>query len=305
MKSKSFKVAVALLAFNRPEKTRQVFEKIRQIKPPILLVSADGPRQSHPEDIEKCAAVRRIFSTIDWPCELVTNFSAANLGSYRKNSDSLTWIFDTVDEAIILEDDCIPEQSFFYFCSELLERYRHDERVMLISGNNFQFGHGLDQHSYFFSRYIHTWGWAAWKRTWRSVDLSMHRWPEFNSLRGLESLRLGSRSTRYWKGVFQNMYAGKRRFAWDYQLQLALFMENGLAISPSANLVKNIGFDQDSVHHKNRRHILCNVPTSEMEFPLKHPPFVLPGFLEDQFISRFRFSLPRRAIRKARLLLDR
>ncbi|MFM7711944.1 MAG: glycosyltransferase family 2 protein, partial [Microcystis sp.] len=142
-----------------PDTTARVFEAIRQAKPPKLLVVADGPRADRADDIEKCKAARAIIEGVDWDCEVLTNYSDVNLGCKNRVSSGLNWVFDTVEEAIILEDDCVPDPTFFRFCEELLEYYRHDQRIMVISGNNFQFGKKRTGYSYYFSVYTHCWGW--------------------------------------------------------------------------------------------------------------------------------------------------
>jgi hypothetical protein len=151
------KTPVAFLVFNRPESTIKVFEEIRRARPPRLLVAADGTRADRPGEAEKCAAVRAIIDTVDWPCEVLKNYSDVNLGCKVRVSSGLDWVFEQVEEAIILEDDCLPHPTFFRFCEELLERYRYDERVGIISGDNFLFGVRRTQDSYYFSRYAHIW----------------------------------------------------------------------------------------------------------------------------------------------------
>lgn len=155
------KTPVAFLIFNRPDTTRRVFAEIAKARPPKLLVVADGPRADHPDDVEKCAAVRAIIDGIDWDCKVLTNYSDINLGCKRRVSSGLDWVFDTVEEAIILEDDCLPHPAFFRFCEEMLNKYRDDKRIAMISGDNFQFGRKRTEYSYYFSRYPHIWGWAS------------------------------------------------------------------------------------------------------------------------------------------------
>jgi hypothetical protein len=156
---------VAFLIFNRPDTTAKVFEAIRQAKPPKLLVVADGPRPDRPDDIEKCKAARGVVEQVDWDCEVLRNYSDVNLGCKKRVSSGLDWVFNTVEEEIILEDDCLPHPTFFRFCEELLDYYRHDERIMVISGDNFQFGRNCTEYSYYFSRYNHCWGWSTWRRS--------------------------------------------------------------------------------------------------------------------------------------------
>ncbi len=168
---------VAFLIFNRPELTRKVFATIAQAKPSKLLVVADGPRADVPDDREKCSEARAIIGRIDWDCEVLTNYSSANMGCRARISTGLEWVFTNVEEAIILEDDCIPHPTFFRFCKELLTRYRDDQRVMMISGDNFQMGRNRTPYSYYFSRFFHCWGWATWRRAWRHYDIDMELWP--------------------------------------------------------------------------------------------------------------------------------
>ena len=169
---------VAFLIFNRPDTTARVFEAIRQAKPPKLLVVADGPRPDRPDDVEKCKAARAIIDRVDWACEVLTNYSDLNLGCGKRPATGITWVFEQVEEAIIFEDDCLPHPSFFRFCEELLNYYRHDERIMVISGNNFQFGRNRTDDSYYFSRYNHIWGWASWRRAWEYFDYDLKLWPK-------------------------------------------------------------------------------------------------------------------------------
>ena len=151
---------VLFLVFNRPETTRQVFEAIRTAKPPRLYIAADGPRLEREGERASCEEVRKIALEVDWECDVNTLFRVENLGCKRGPSEGISWFFEHEDEGIILEDDCLPDQSFFSFCEELLERYRNDTRIMAISGNNFQHGRKRTEYSYYFSRYFHGWGWT-------------------------------------------------------------------------------------------------------------------------------------------------
>ena len=158
--------AVALLVFNRPEITRRLVAAVHTAKPSKVLIFGDGARADHPEDIELVRATRAVVSAAPWECEVLTNYSEVNLGTKYRPATGLDWVFDTVEQAIFLEDDCLPHPSFFRFCGELLERYRDDERVRMISGNNFGRGPRASDESYFFSQYVGIWGWANWRRAW-------------------------------------------------------------------------------------------------------------------------------------------
>ncbi|MGA1621013.1 MAG: hypothetical protein ACO35D_06080, partial [Aquiluna sp.] len=199
---------IAFFIFNRPTTTQQVFQAIRQAKPPKLLIVADGPRPDRPTDAENCALARSILDQIDWDCEVLTHFSDINLGCRKRISSGLDWVFEQVEEAIILEDDCLPDPSFFPYCQELLERYRNIPEVMMISGNNFQFGHNPIQESYYFSHYGHVWGWATWRRAWQKYDDVMGQWPPLRDTNWLQQ-RLGNiQAAAYWSHIFEGVYNG-------------------------------------------------------------------------------------------------
>ncbi|TRU44882.1 MAG: glycosyltransferase family 2 protein [Microcystis aeruginosa Ma_QC_Ch_20071001_S25] len=273
---------VAFLIFNRPDTTARVFEAIRQAKPPKLLVVADGLRPDRADDIEKCKAARAIIDGVDWDCEVLTNYSDVNLGCKSRVSSGLNWVFDTVEEAIILEDDCLPHPSFFQFCEELLEYYRHDQRIMVISGDNFQFGRKRTEYSYYFSRYNHIWGWASWRRAWQYYDLKMKLWQEISDGSWLESILGETQAVKYWTKIFQTAYDNKVD-SWDYGWTFACWIQNGLTILPNVNLVSNIGFGADATHTSTAIQSVVNNPVREMSFPLQHPPFITRHFEADRF----------------------
>jgi len=273
---------VALLMFNRPRPTARVFEEIRKARPAKLLVVADGPRADRAGEAEKCAETRKIIEGVDWPCEVLTNFAESNMGCRRRVSSGITWVFSQVEEAIILEDDCLPHPTFFRYCAELLEKYRHDERVFHISGDNFRSTGAENRHSYFFSRYNFIWGWASWRRAWKHYDVDMKVWPEVRDGRWLETL-FGDRAVAdNWAKQFQTIYDGLID-TWDYQWAMAMWANSGLSIRPNVNLISNIGFDADATHtttsNKN-----ANIPVKAMQFPLSHPEFMMRDGFEDQHL---------------------
>ena len=165
----SLSTPVAFIIFNRPDTTEIVFETIRQAKPSKLLVVADGPRTDRSGEVEKCTATRAVIERVDWECEVITNYSDVNLGCKRRVSGGIDWIFSQVEEAIILEDDCLPAPSFFQFCQTMLERYRYDDRISMIGGSNYQQENSRTSDSYFFTKYAHIWGWATWRRAWKRL----------------------------------------------------------------------------------------------------------------------------------------
>lgn len=291
------KTPVAFIIFNRPDTTERVFEKIRQAQPPKLLVVADGPRANRQGEVEKCTAARAIIGRVDWNCEVLMNYSDTNMGCKQRVSNGLNWVFDNVEEAIILEDDCLPDLTFFRFCDELLEKYRDDERIGMISGDNFQFSKKRTIYSYYFSRYNHIWGWASWRRAWKKYDGYIKLWSEIRDKRWLEDILDDKRSVSYWTNIFNNVYEGNID-SWDYPWTFACWINNFLTILPNVNLVTNIGFSEDSTHTKDRTQ-LANLSTEAMCFPLKHPEFMIRDTKADNFTqnSIFRVGLLKRIFR--------
>ena len=267
------KTAVALIIFNRPDTTEQVFAEVARARPPKLLVVADGPRPGRPGEAQKCAETRAVIDRVDWDCEVLTNYSEVNLGCQMRPASGLDWVFEQVEEAIILEDDCLPHPTFFPYCEELLERYRTDERVMMISGDNWQYGHERTPYSYYFSRFTHTWGWASWRRAWRYFDIEMKLWAGLRETSWLEDIFADPAQVAYFRQCFDAAHTRQLATVWDYQWFFASLAQNGLVVLPNTNLISNIGFGTEATHTKDLS-VMARVPANEMAFPLEHPPFV-------------------------------
>ena len=269
--------AVAFIIFNRPDLAARVFSEIAKVKPPKLFVIADGPRDDHPDDSEKCAAARAIIERVDWECEVLKNYSDVNLGCGYRPATGNSWVFENVEEAIILEDDCVPSPTFFRFCEELLEKYRNDKRVMVISGRNSLFGQRLTPYSYSFRRYMSCMAWATWRRAWHHYDIEMKLWPTLRNTPWLLDILGDHRAVEYWQNIFEQAHgnAGEVDY-WDYQWLFACWAQNGLAIVPRNNLIRNIGYGPNSTHTKSPNSPGRNLPTEDMVFPLRHPPYVVP-----------------------------
>ena len=236
----------------------QVFAQIRKVKPKKLFISGDGPRRHVEGDEAIVLKLREIVHQVDWDCDLHTLFSETNSGYKGGYTRAFKWFFEHVEEGIILEDDCVPDVSFFYYTQELLERYRNDERILAISGTNFQFGHNRTQHSYYFSRYLLAWGWATWRRVWQRYDVQMKDWPQARDEGFLLPL-LDERGREYWTRIFNQTYSGKID-TWDYQFIYLLWKLNGLVVSPNDNLVSNIGFRPNATNNFNPWDPLASIP---------------------------------------------
>lgn len=240
--------AVLFLVFNRLDTTKQVFEAIRQAKPPRLYVAADGARETKEGEAEKVKAVREyIISNIDWECEVKTLFREQNYGCKMAVSSAITWFFENEEMGIILEDDCLPSQSFFWFCEELLERYKDDMRVGQISGFNPLVEFDFNGASYGFSKFGPIWGWASWRRAWKNYDVDMKNW-EIVKKSNHSDFFTDSRQEKQWRiELFDRMY-NKEIDTWDYQWSYTKLTESQLSIIPSVNFIKNIGFGEDATH---------------------------------------------------------
>ena len=274
---------VAFLIFNRPHTTERVFAEIARARPPKLLVVADGPRPDRPGEELLCAQTRAVVERIDWDCEVLTNFAEQNMGCKKRIASGIDWIFTQVPEAIILEDDCLPEPSFFRFCEEMLIRYRDDERVGMVSGGNLQFGRRRGDSSYYFSRYTHIWGWATWRRAWQHYDRDIEQWPTFHQEGWVQQLFDRPGEQLYWEQSFELVHEGKLD-TWDCSWTFASLLRGMLQIVPNVNLISNIGFGADATHtHVVGEH--ANMPTAPIEFPLTHPQFLLANTEADRFIS--------------------
>jgi hypothetical protein len=283
------KTPVVLIIFNRPAQTEKVFDVIRQAKPPKLLVIADGSRAERPGEAEKCAAARAVIDRVDWDCEVFKNYSDVNLGCDPRISSGLNWVFETVEEAIILEDDCVPHSTFFRYCEELLERYRHDARVMNISGQNVLFGRHRTEYSYYFSRYTLCWGWASWRRAWQYFDVDVKLWPEIRDQNLIKNVLVDPYAVKVWERTVQLLYDGYLT-GWDFKWMFACWLQNGFCIIPNGNLVTNIGHGSEATHTNDEKSPYNNMLVEAMSFPLKHPPFVTRNLEADKFTQRTLFD---------------
>jgi len=265
---------VAFIVFNRPETTARVFAAIREAQPSQLLIIADGARPDRVGEAAKCQQVRTICDRIDWECEVKRNYADGNLGCKRRVSSGLDWVFSEVEEAIILEDDCLPDPTFFPFCQEMLEKYRRDRRIMAITGGNYLWGKTRTNYSYYFSIYSDIWGWATWRRAWQHYDVDMKLWPSIKDKDWLtDILGYNHKFKRNWHHTLDNIHQGNVD-TWDLQWVFACFVQSGLTIAPNVNLIANIGFGEDATHTISPSH-LANLPTEPLTFPLVHPPFII------------------------------
>lgn len=275
-------VPVFMIFFNRPEPLSKVFEAVRQARPKKLFLACDGPRDNRVDDIENSNKCKQIVSNIDWPCEVYKNYSDVNLGCGMRMYTGVTWAFEQVDRLMILEDDCVPSQDFFPFCEELLEKYKCDERIYMISAMNHLGIYKKTENDYFFAGGC-CWGWATWKRAWSHMDFNMNFLEDDYSMQCVEKLYPYYKSARnIGKARTQQLNEGKKLSAWTYQSGMAAALNNQMSIVPQKNMITNIGLTADSTHAVDnikklpkKTQAYFNMPTYKVEFPLKHPKYII------------------------------
>lgn len=256
MTSKNFSTPILFLIFNRPDTTEKVFEIIRKIKPEKLFVSADGPRAHKEGEKEKCEQTRKIIERVDWKCEVHRNFSEENLGCKKGVVKGINWFFDNVEEGLIIEDDCMLDDSFFGFAEAMLKRYKDDERIMHIGAANFQDGKKRGDASYYFSKFCHVWGWATWRRAWKHYDVAIKSFSQFKTNNTIAAILPDRKMQKHWLKLFQTVYDNALD-TWDFQWVYTVWELKGMSIIPNENLVTNIGFGEEATHTRDSEHVLA------------------------------------------------
>jgi hypothetical protein len=237
---------VLFLIFNRPEPTRHVFEAIRAYRPARLYVAADGPRPEKTGEWRLCSDARAVLNQVDWECEVKTLLRDQNLGCGTAVSEAITWFFDQEEEGIILEDDCLPDLSFFSFCEEMLDRYRDHPEVGSVSGDNFLPRSLRLEKPYGFSKYVQIWGWATWRRFWKIYDFRLTGdWREWMEI--IDRANPVQNQARYWLQIFKTLQSGLID-TWDFQVMFSSWRHGLVHIFPSRNLVTNLGYSGDATH---------------------------------------------------------
>ena len=278
------KAPVAIVVHSRPHETALVIAAVRQYRPEKLYVIADGPRQDHFEDSDLCREVRALFDDLGWDCQVHRMFRRTNVGIRKSFTEGLGWVFSQEASAIILEDDTVPDPSFFPFCEQLLGHYAEDEQVGMISGSRLVRDRAGRRPAFTFSRIPTAWGWATWARTWQGVDWEMS-WRNENELSTLKHISLNRKHFYYLKEVLFLLDTNAVD-TWDYQFLLSSLTRKLYSVIPSVNLVENIGFG-DSASHTTRRpkglHEKIGVEKADLDIPRRVP--LNRGF-ERTFISR-------------------
>ena len=265
-----YDIPILLLVFKRPDLTQQVFDRVRQIQPKQLFISADGARSHKEGEAEQVKATRKIFEAVDWDCEVHTLYRETNLGCRKAVSGGINWFFEHVERGIILEEDCIPDLSFFPFVDEMLERYETNENVLSISGLNLIQEQFQDiSTSYLFTKFVFYWGWATWKTAWQKMDVDMKRFPEFVENNYIQRLLSDKDAQKYILQKFHETHT-KQNDSWAYAWFYSCILNNGWSIVPKNNLIENVGFGDQATHTKIPESAF-QAKSNALTFPLEHP----------------------------------
>jgi len=264
-----FDTPILLIAFNRPKNTQLIFDQIKKIQPSKLYFSVDGPRGNNSDDIIKCKEVKNITKQIDWNCELKTKFSNTNLGCGRGPASGITWFFENEHEGIILEDDMMPDLIFFNYCKSLLEKYRNNKDIHIISGGNI-FKSYSKENSYYFSRATRMWGWATWERVWKNFDFDV-KCDKIELAKALADFNINATYVRLITNFYSKVFSVDKRSYWDFQVDYMLFINRAINIMPNSHLVGNTGFSEEGTHTKSYSSICEKDIDYSRFFPLKHP----------------------------------
>lgn len=276
------KTPLLLLIYNRPEVTKVLFNKIKKIKPKIIYIAADGPKENDQNDLERCEKVRNIFNKIDWNCKIHKRYNKKNYGCRNSIIQSINWFFKKEKYGIILEDDCIPSTDFFWLSKILLKKYEKNNKVFCISGSNYLKNFQKVNNSYYFSKYPHCWGWATWRRAWKKNEPNIKFWPKFKNSLDWRDINNNMIEHKYWNKIFDKCYKGKFN-SWAYPWTLSVWKNKGLTIIPKKNLVKNIGYGSDSTN-SIFRNINDIYKVKKIERKIKHPKIIKSDLKKDNFV---------------------
>jgi hypothetical protein len=273
---------ILLLVFNRPAVAARLLDAVRPARPARLFVAADGPRPDRPGDADLCARTREVFRQVDWPCQVATLYRETNLGLQAAVISAISWFFSQVEAGVIFEDDCLPSADFFPFAGELLDRFANDTAVMHISGLNMRQDESFSPHSYFFTRVGHIWGWATWRRAWQRYDVTMADWPSIRSRFSLRSPPLERALGRKFAAAH-----ARRKATWSRIWYYTVAKHQGLAIVPSVNFIRNVGFGPEATHTTGSSHPLRHDRAGGMVFPLDHPAERTPNAAYERHLAHY------------------
>lgn len=275
--NQSFSTPILLITFNRPDVTKVILDRIMEINPPKLYFFNDAPRDGNENDAIKCKEVRELANGLNFTGELLTRFEKKNLGCKMGESTAMSWFFENEEMGIVLEDDTLPNLDFFYYCQEMLVKYRYDIRVFSISGCNLVNEWKSDIQDYHFSYFGSFWAWAGWQRSWKHYDVKMPLWKDPK----IRQMVLNYIPTAEYKELrateFDSLVSGKND-TWDYQFWFAHYINHALSIVPSKNMVRNIGINRADAVHMNEESPFSDLLDSPMHFPIRDNNIFIPDY---------------------------
>jgi hypothetical protein len=300
------KAPVLFIAFARPEYATVTFAAIRKARPATLFFYSNIARRDNPDEIRRNNEVRSLVNEVDWDCELKIFFREDYVAPGISVSSAITWAFESAERLIIIEEDCIPALTFFSYCDVLLEKYKDDSRICMISGNNYSEDYNATEDSYFFSLYGHIWGWATWKRAWNKFDYEMKDWPLFKSSNQIQNVFQRKNERWFFLNLFDRYYLKEDKGTWDYQWFFCRIKEVGLSIVPKNNLVTNIGVQGVHSDTENNAHF---IPVNENFTITIEPRFILRNTFYDKhhfdLVMNNRQNIAGRVINRLAKLLKR
>ena len=282
-----FDKAVLMLTYNRADLFKKSLSSVLSVMPKRIYIFNDGPK-SNPEDIVKVYEVRKLIQNIKTKSIIIKNFNKYNLGCKKSNLKAIDWFFSKEKEGIIIEDDCIANREFFSFTGEMLNKYRDNNRIFCISGSNFQ-KEKLSNESYYFSKYNHCWGWATWRDRWKLNDDKISFWPKFKKSKEWDKLHKNKIEKKYWNKIFKNVYNGKMD-SWAYPWTLSVWKQKGITITPNVNLVKNIGFGEQSTHSLFIQKSLKYLNKKKFSNKIIHPKKIIINDKADFYVFKNHFK---------------
>lgn len=264
-----YKVPILITVYNRPDLFKKLLTNLKKNKPSKIYIKGDGPKNEI--DRKKIKSIKKIISLIDWKCKIFNNFSSVNVGCRKSVTEGLNWFFSKEKFGIILEDDCLPNVSFFRYCEILLKKFYNNKRIYTISGSNFQ-NHDNNKYDYYFSKYPHCWGWASWRRAWKSNDPNLSFWPKWKRTYEWNRYHKTLIEKKYWEKIFDKVY-NEKIDSWAYVWTASVWKNNGITATPRISLINNIGFDNRATHTLNtQKKLKRNI--KNLKFPLKHPKII-------------------------------
>ena len=302
---------ILLLTWKREKEIQLIINILKKLNAKTIYINSDGCDLISPKTTEKDKIIKTrntILEKIDWECKVRFNFNNKNLGCKKSIISAINWFFENEESGIILEEDCIPNESFFYFCSHLLDKYKDNKKISCITGVNFQNGQKVSNSSYYFSKYNHCWGWATWRESWKIFDEDMSFWPIMKEQKRWEIDPLMSKEERnYWEYIFENSYQNKVN-SWAYPWLASLWNSHKLTITPEYNLVSNVGFDGLATHTKNRFSISANKETFNLGKIIDNPIIKIDlkadnYTFKNHFYETINSNLKYKYLKKIRLLI--